>query len=167
MGTQFTIDELANSLVSPAYFSSEEEEDMDVDILSVSAQGTERHSDDSDIEVIACYRHVPIAPTKQNATRKMTTDLSSCVDDGLPEFPWDDFSDFWPEDFKTAIVELGTGTDAIGRENNCPINQCSKLVPQVDTPLSPPLCEQGPSYGRYDYVGPNVTDFTVPVNSHI
>ena len=36
---------------------------MDVDILSVSAQGTERHSDDSDIEVIACYRHVPIAPT--------------------------------------------------------------------------------------------------------
>ena len=167
MGTQFTIDELANSLVSPAYFSSEEEEDMDVDILSVSAQGTERHSDDSDIEVIACYRHVPIAPTKQNATRKMTTDLSSCVDDGLPEFPWDDFSDFWPEDFQTAIVELGTGPDAIGRENNCPINQCSKLVPQVDTPLSPPLCEQGPSYSRYDYVGPNVTDFTVPVNSHI
>ena len=49
MGTQFTIDELANSLVSPANFSSEEEEDMDVDILSVSAQGTERHSDDSDI----------------------------------------------------------------------------------------------------------------------
>ena len=43
MGTQFTIDELANSLVSPAYFSSEEEEDMDVDILSVSAQGTERY----------------------------------------------------------------------------------------------------------------------------
>ena len=114
MGTQFTIDELANSLVSPAYFS-EEEEDMDVDILSVSAQGTERHSDDSDIEVIACYRHVPIAPTKQNATRKMTTDLSSCVDDGLPEFPWDDFSDFWPEDFKKAIVELGTGPGAIGR----------------------------------------------------
>ena len=65
MGTQFTIDELANSLVSPAYFSSEEEEDMDVDILSVSAQGTERHSDDSDIEVIACYRHVPIAPTNR------------------------------------------------------------------------------------------------------
>ena len=121
MGTQFTIDELANFLVSPAYFSSEEEKDMDVDILSVSAQGTERHSDDSDIEVIACYRHVPIAPTKQNATRKMTTDLSSCVDDGLPEFPWDDFSDFWPEDFQTAIVELGTGPDAIGRENNCPI----------------------------------------------
>ena len=167
METQFTIDELANSLVSPAYFSSEEEEDMEVDILSVSAQGTERHSDDSDIEVIACYRHVPIAPTEQNATRKMTTDLSSCVDDGLPEFPWDDFSDFWPEDFETAIVELGTGPDAIGRENNCPINQCSKLVPQVDTPLSPPLFEQGPSYGRYDYAGPNVTDFAVPVNSHI
>ena len=37
----------------------------------------------------------------------------------------------------------------------------------MDTPLSPPLCEQGPSYGRYDYAGPNVTDFAVPVNSDI
>ena len=55
-------------------------------------------------------------------TRQMTTDLSSCVDDRLPEFPWEDVTH---------------------------------------------LSEQGPSYGRYDYVGPNVTDFTAPLNSHI
>ena len=39
-------------------------------------------------------------------------------------------------------------------------------MPLVDTPLSPPLSEQGPIYGRYGYAGPNVPDFTAPVNSH-
>ena len=88
---------MTTSLVSPAYFSSEEEEELDVDILSVSVEGTERHSDDSDIEVIACYRHVPIEEPKKTTPRKITTDLSSCVDDRLPEFPWDNLADLWPE----------------------------------------------------------------------
>ena len=29
------------------------------------------------------------------------------------------------------------------------------------------MSEQGPTHGRYDHTGPNVTDFTAPVNSHI
>ena len=39
---QFAFDEMTTSLVSPAYVSSEEEE-MDVDLLSVSVEGTGRH----------------------------------------------------------------------------------------------------------------------------
>ena len=64
MEMQFTFDEMTTSLVSPAYFSSEEEEEMDVGLLSVSVEGTGRHSDDSDIEVIACYRQVPVTQAK-------------------------------------------------------------------------------------------------------
>ena len=139
---------------------------MDVDILSVSVEGTARHSDDSDFEVIACYRHVPIAQSKPTTPRKMTTDLSTCFDDGLPEFPWDDFVDLWPEEFHPTKVQLETGPKDLGQENNCPIGQCSNLIPLVDTSLSPRLSEQGPSYGRYDYAGPNVMDFIVPLTPH-
>ena len=86
METQFTFDEMTTSPVSPAYFSSEEEEEMDVDLLSVSVEGTGRHSDDSDFEVIACYRHVLVTQSKPNVPRKLTTDLSGCADDGFPGF---------------------------------------------------------------------------------
>ena len=75
--------------------------------------------------------------------------------------------DLWPEEFQSTKVELVTGPNALGQENNCPISQCSNLTPLVDTPLSPPLSERGLTHGRYDYTGPNVTDFTAPLNSHI
>ena len=168
MEMQFAFEGMTTSMVRPTYFSSEEvEEEMDVYTLSVSVQGTERHSDDSDIEVIACFRHVPIAQPKPITPRKMLTDLLSCVDDGLPEFPRDDLVVLWPEEFQPTKVELGTGPNALGQENNCHIGQCSNLIPFLDTPLSPPLNEQGPSYGHYDYAGPNVTNFTAPLTSHI
>ena len=138
MEMQFTFDEMTTSLVSPAYFSSEEEEEMDVDLLSVSVEGTGRHSDDSEIEVIACYRHVPVSQAKPTSHQKMTVDLSGCVDDGFPEFPWNDLADLWPEEFQPTNVELGTGPNALGQVNNCPISQCSNLTPLVDTLLSPP-----------------------------
>ena len=167
MEMQFAFDEMTTSLVSPAYVSSEEEE-MDVDLLSVSVEGTGRHSDDSDIEVIACYRHVPVTQPNMIAPRKMTTDLSGCADDGFPDFPWeDDLENLWPEEFQSTKVELATGPNALGQENNCPISQCSNLVPLVDTPLSPPPSEQGPSHARYDYAGQYNTNFTAPLNAHI
>ena len=167
MEMQFTFDKMTTSLVSPAYFASEEEAEMDVDLLSVSVEGTGRHSDDSDIEVVACYRHVPVTLSKPTALRKMTTDLSGCADDGFPEFLWDDLVDMWPEEFQHTKFDLGTGPNALGQENKCPISRCPNLTPLVDTPLSPALSEQGPTHGRYDYTGPNVTDFTAPLNSHI
>ena len=55
---QLSIDELIASPVSPNSFSSVEE--MEVDAQSVEAAVSS--SDDSDIEVIACYRHLPTQP---------------------------------------------------------------------------------------------------------
>ena len=55
MNLQFNLEDLTTSAISPSYLSSDE--DMEVDIESVEATG--EPSDDSDIEVIACYRHVP------------------------------------------------------------------------------------------------------------
>ena len=96
---EITFDEMTTFLVSPAYFSSEEEEEMDLDLLSVSVEGTGRHSDDSDIEVIACYRHDPVSQEKPTSPQKMNADLSGCVGDGFLEFPWNDSADLKPEEF--------------------------------------------------------------------
>ena len=41
------------------------------------------------------------------------------------------------------------------------------MTPLVDTPLFPPVSERGPTHGRYDYAGPNISDYTAPLNSHI
>ena len=87
MYLQFSIDELIAPSVSPSYISSVEE--MEVDAQSVEAAVSS--SDDSDIEVIACYRQLPIQPQSSVAGRQMTTDLSGCADSGFPDFPWDDF----------------------------------------------------------------------------
>ena len=57
MKLQLILEDMTTSLVSPSYFSSEE--DMVVGLHSPSADGTYRQSNDSDIEVIACYMHVP------------------------------------------------------------------------------------------------------------
>ena len=104
-------------------------------------KGPGRHSDASDIEIIAGYQHVPVTQSKPTAPPKMTTDLSGCADDGFPEFPWDDLVDLWPEEFQPTKVELGTGPNALGQESNCPISQCPNLTPLMDTPISPPLSE--------------------------
>ena len=78
MEMQFAFDEMTTSLVRPAYFSSEEDKEMDVDILSVSVEGTGCHSDDNDIEVIACYRHVPIAQKNDYAPQNDDRSLKLC-----------------------------------------------------------------------------------------
>ena len=87
MNIQFPMDDLVNPPVSPSYFSSGEEKD--VDIQSVDA--TISTSDDSDIEVIACYRQLPAQTQPTVGGRQMTTDLSGCPDSAFPDFPWDDY----------------------------------------------------------------------------
>ena len=92
-----------------------------------------------------------VTGTSQSLYRKqllpqMTTDISGCVDNVLPEFPWEDLEDLWSGEFPPANVELGTGRNGFGQANNCPISQCSNLVPIVDIPLTPPLNQQSPSY---------------------
>ena len=65
-------------------------EDMDVDAQSVEAAVS--LSDDSDIEVIACYRQLPIQQQQPSVGgRQMTTDLSGASDSAFPGFPWDYF----------------------------------------------------------------------------
>ena len=56
MNLPFLLDDLSALSVSPSYYSSDAE--MEVDIESASA--TRDDTEDSDIEVIACYRQVPI-----------------------------------------------------------------------------------------------------------
>ena len=56
MNLQFSIDDLVVPPSSPSYFSYVE--DIDVDAQAVEAAASS--SDDSDIEVISCYRQVPI-----------------------------------------------------------------------------------------------------------
>ena len=77
MNLPFHLDDLSALPVSPSYYSSDEE--MDVDIQSVSANRD--GSEDSDIEVIACYRQVPI----------QTVELLESAGDTYPDFPWEDF----------------------------------------------------------------------------
>ena len=55
-----------------------------------------------------------------------------------------------------------------GRQtNDCTIEGCVNLTTVVDSPFSPPLSEQGPSNGRYDFAGPNYIEYTAPNISHI
>ena len=72
MNLQFSIGDLFAPQVSPSYFSSEEERNVDAQ----SAEAAASTSDDSDIEVIACYRQLPVQPQQSVAGKQLTTDLS-------------------------------------------------------------------------------------------
>ena len=81
---------------------------MEVDVDTTSADGTERRSDASDIEVIACYRHLSIEQQEATAGQQMTTVLSGCINDGLPEFTWTDVDDLWSEELQPIEMKMGT-----------------------------------------------------------
>ena len=83
MNLPFLLDNLSALPVSPSYYSSDGE--MEVDIESVSA--TRDDNEDSDIEVIACYRQVPIQPEGLVAGRKMFVELTESTEDIYPDFP--------------------------------------------------------------------------------
>ena len=87
MNLQFSIDDLVAPPVSPSYFSSVD--DMDVDAQSVEAAASS--SDDSDFQVVACYRQLSIQQQSSVGGTQMTTDLSGCSDRVFPYFPKDDF----------------------------------------------------------------------------
>ena len=99
-------------------------------------------SEDSDIEVIACYRQLPVQPQPSVAGRQMTTDLSDCADSGFPDFPWDDFDSIL-QSTEADPLDRGAGPSEATRTGNPLISHCGQLQPQIDTPLSPPLHERG------------------------
>ena len=82
---EFALEEMTTSLVSTSYFSSGEE--MEVDKQSLSANGTECSADDSDTDVIVCYRHVPITLQEDAVTLQMTIDRSNWVRITYRSFP--------------------------------------------------------------------------------
>ena len=58
MNFYFSLDDLFPTLVSTSYFSSDE----NLKIGSFSVAGSDQANVDSDIEVIACYREIPVSP---------------------------------------------------------------------------------------------------------
>ena len=164
MNLQFNLEALTTPAISPSYFSSDE--DMDVDIESVDA--TSEPSGDSDIEVIACYRHVPVPKQGSVAGRQMTTELSDCTDSEFPPFPWDDFEDMlkMTED-QVDTLDRGAGPSGAAQTGSPPIKYCGSLTPLVDTPLSPPPHERGPTYSPCGDNLPPQLDQPLPLSSHI
>ena len=164
MNLQFSIDDLVAPPVSPSYFSSVEKTDVDVQSVKAAASG----SDESDIEIFACHRQVPVKPQTTIDGREITTDLYGFTDSELPDFPWDDFESILQSTEEQADpLDRGAGPSEATRIGSPLLKQCGKLQPQVDNPLSPPSHERGPSYG------PNVGDqlpqmqHPLPLISHI
>ena len=134
MNLQFSIGDLTVSPVSLCYFSSVE--DLDVNIKSVEATATA--SDDSDIGV---QQQTSITG------RQMTTDLVSCANGEVPDFPWDDFDSIlqMTEDRADPLDRGGAGPSETLRRDSPPFRHCQKLRRQVDTPLSASAHERGPN----------------------
>ena len=160
MNLQFAIDELTNSPVSPSYFSSVEE--MEVDAQSVDAEIDS--SEDSDIEVIACYRQLPVQPQPSVAGRQITTDLSGCEDSGFPDFPWDDF-DIILQSTEADPSDRGASPSEATQTGSPLISHCGQLQSQIDTPLSPPMHERGPR--QSPVFTSQQLDQPIPLISHI
>ena len=78
MTLQFDVEEFIRPLVSALYESSDE--DMDIDTASTTVVN-QSLDEDSDIEVIACYRETQIYPPQLAAGRAMTFDITDCGDD--------------------------------------------------------------------------------------
>ena len=124
MNLQFSLDNLTTPAISLSYFSSDEE--MDLDGQSVVATG--HVSDDSDIEVMTCYRQVPIQLRGAVAGRQTTTELSDCTDGDFPAFPWDDFESIM-QMTESQAIDRGAGPTGAGHTDSPPI----ELTPFVDT----------------------------------
>ena len=160
----FLLDDLSALPVSPSYYSSDE--DMDVDIQSVSA--TQDDSEDSDIEVIACYRQIPIQSEGLVAGRKMTVEVTESADEAYPDFPWEDFDSMMQlVDSQADPLDRGAGPSSATQSSSPPIKYCGKLTPIVDSPLSPPPHERGPTYNYCDYTTSEQPPMPLQPNSHI
>ena len=131
MNLLFHLDDLSALPVSPSYYSSDEE--MDVDIQSVSANRD--GSEDSDIEVIACYRQVPIQTGGLVAGRKMTVELPESAGDTYPDFPWEDFDSMMQlVDSQADPLDRGAEPSTTTQSSSPSIKYCGQLTPSVDHP---------------------------------
>ena len=149
----FELEEHPRSLVSLSYASSEE--DMDVDSVTSVQDLLDRESDDEDIQVLACYYENPPFPPQLATGRAMTTELTQCLNhlslstDSFQE----DVSTFKEPSDELSNWMIGNSPPtyanrAIGEH---PIAECSQLNPVIESPTSPPLIDQVPSYHYENY----------------
>ena len=165
MSLQFSVDELIQPLVSVTYQSSDEE--MEVDCPSSDTEVDP--NDDSDIEVIACYREAPVSVPKTVGGRGMTLDLSSCVDSGSQDNSLCNHFSYFVSEPEDELIDLVLGlhppTRGPGDVDSHPKSACSQLKPLQESPQSPPPHERGqqtyPVAPRWDQDEPYW-----PPNSH-
>ena len=96
---------------------------------------------------------LPFQPQPLVAGRQLTTDLPYCTDSEFPIFPWDELESILQSTEEQANpLDRGAGPSGATRTGSPIIRHCGQLQPHLDTPLSPPVLERGPSYST------NVTD---------
>ena len=82
-------------------------------------------SDESNIEVIACYRQLPVQPQPSVAGRQIATDLSGYADSEVPDFPWNDFESIMGSiEGKVNHLERGAGPSGATRTGSPIIRHC-------------------------------------------
>ena len=136
---QFTVDDLIQPIVSLSYLSSDEE--MEVDDPS---QASVREDDqDSDIEVLACYRETQPLELQAVAGRYMTTELPGCLDDlSIPETlhrPSPTDENYPPSGLVDLVLGQSPPLESFVPLSQQPIAHCSHLEPIPATPQSPPI----------------------------
>ena len=153
MSLQFEIEEHPRSLVSLSYASSEE--NMEIDSVTSVQDLQDRESLDDDIQLLACYyEHPPFSP-QLLAGRAMIANLTQCLNDlSLPSEAFlEDASTFTEpsDELINWIIGNPPSTYANRAIGEHPIAVCSQLIPEVESPASPPPIDQMPSYHYENY----------------
>ena len=126
---------------------------------------------DSDIEIVACFKEVPVARTQGVSGRCMTTEIPSDNDnlsiiEGL--YGQSARDDSMPSD---ELAELVVGnnppSESAKPEYQRPIAVCSQLEPVIESPLSPPISEQGLNFTYWFNPWENDLPSSQPENPHI
>ena len=84
-------------------------------------------SDDSDVQVIACYREQPIFPTYTVAGRSMMTDTTQCTNDAMsPLWPDEDsINQFMQAD--SEFLNMGAAPGDGNYSSDYQMSQCAGL----------------------------------------
>ena len=148
MALQFNCELQSRSLVDLSYQSSDE--DMDIDSVASTNDTQNGVSGDDEIQVLACYNYNDTFPPQLVAGRAMTTELTECLNDLNipPSEPIDSVSTF--SEPSNSLIDWFVGNPPptyYGQSaSDYPIAQCSRLEPVPESPLSPPLFDQRPTY---------------------
>ena len=128
MSLLFSLDDLSRPFVSPGYFSSEK--DMDVDVGSSAGSDCSSHN----IQVLACYRNLPVNTQPTVAEYPMTTDLPDLLEQEIANFDWGEPK--WDQEYHQPhedMFRVGAGLSTYNYTTECPIDKCADLTPLLDS----------------------------------